>query len=229
MKTIVTALLLFICLPLCAGASADVRKGDKLFHRKKYGQALSSYERALEHNPNNAKAAFGAGAAAYYLKDYKSAEQAFENAGAQDEKLAQDALFNLGTSYYRAQDKEQAKTAYRKLLLQNPNDKETLHNYQIILEEENQNNQQKNDQNNDKDNPQNQNNDQNQNQNNQQDNNQNQDQNQDNNQNQPEEQDTMDKDDAQRVMQMARDSEHKPKPQQQGKNSLANNNVEQDW
>ena len=126
MKHWITALLLFACLPLFAGAAADVRKGDKLFHRKKYGQALSAYQNALKQHPGDEKATFGVGAASYYLKDYNTAEQAFENINARDEKTAQDALFNLGTAHYRAKNSEKAKSAYRQLLLKNPTDKETF-------------------------------------------------------------------------------------------------------
>lgn len=219
-------LILFACLPLFAGTSGEVRKGDKLLHRKKYGQALSAYERALEKNPADAKAAFGAGAASYYLKDYESAEKSFESAGAQDEKLAQDSLFNLGTSYYRAEDREKAKEMYRKLLLKNPGDKEALHNYQIILEEEKSDNESNEQTQENKD-------DQDQQQSNQQDQSQNQNQGNDDTQNetpkQEDGQDTMRQDDAQRVMQMARDNEHKPKMAGQGQRNPANGGIEKDW
>ena len=229
MKKYAALLLLFVALPLSAGVSGDLRKGDKLYNQKKYGQALSAYERALEQDPGNAKAAFGAGAAAYYLKDYPAAENAFSSVVSADENLAQDALFNLGTSFYRAGDKAKAKEIYRQALLKNPDDKETLHNYQIILEEEQKSDNQNQDQNqeNKNDNDQ-QNSDQNQN-----DPNQGQGKGQDENQNQnPEQNDTQDnmrQDDAQRVMQMARDNERKPQQEGRSQHAFGADNVEKDW
>jgi len=223
MKKGLIFILLLSTLPLFAGAGADVRKADKLYRQKKYGQALSAYRKALQKDPENLKALFGEASAAYYLKDYDTAEKNFENLSTPDHKIAQDALFNAGTTYYRAQNKEKAKEAYRKALLNNPNDKEAVHNYQIILEEENQDQKQDNNQNQDQNqNQQNQNNNQNQNQDNNQD--------QNNEQNPPDQQDAMDQDDAQRVMQMARDSEHKQNPDnERGQNNFSNSNVDKDW
>lgn len=231
MRTWITALLLLTGLPLLAGVSGDLRKADKLFHHKKYGQALSAYQQVLKQEPTNDKATFGVGASAYFLKDYKTAEQAFESISAQDEKLLQDALFNLGTSFYRAEDKEKAKLAYRKALLKNPNDKEALHNYQIILEEEGQSDNQSNDQNKENKNDKDQQNSDQQQQQNQDNPDEGQGQDDKHNQNpdQTNDKNTLKPDDAQRVMQMARDSEHKPQQAGKGQTNFGNNDVERDW
>ena len=220
MKHLLLCTLLLSALPLCAAESADVRKGDKLYHRKKYGQALAAYQRALDKNPSDRQAAFGLGAASYYLKDYNTAEKTFDALSEQQDKLAHDAMFNLGTSYYRGGDNEAATAAYRKLLLQYPDDKEAVHNYQLILDEEHQQN--NNEQNKD-------NNDDNQNDN---DNNDGQDNNQNNNNNNnppPPQDNSMNQDDADRVMQMARDSEYKQPPDNPGQSQNSDNSVEQDW
>jgi len=227
MKKGLIALILFTALPLFAGVSSDVRKGDKLLHRKKYGQALTAYERALEKKPSDAHAAFGVGAASYYLKDYENAERAFAAAGAANEKMLQDSLFNMGTSFYRAEDRENAKAAYRQLLLKNPNDKEALHNYQIILEEEKSDNQSDSKSQEKKDDKDQQNSNQQQNQ--EQNPNQGEDENQEQKPDEQENQDNMNQDDAQRVMQMARDNEYKRKQAGQGQQNLANSMVEKDW
>ena len=213
--------LLFLGSVSCAygGVRADLRHSGKLYEDQKYGQALSAYNAILKENPQEERASFGAGAAAYYLKDYAAAEQAFEKTAEQAGALAQDALFNLGNAYYRGGNAEQAIQAYRQAIVKNPQDKEAVHNLQLVLQEQ-QNQQNKN----------------NQNQQNQDEDSSNQDkQDQDgkgqspeeqNQQNPSQPQDAMDKADANRVMQMARENEYK-KPTQAG--AAQQNTVEKDW
>ncbi len=224
MKKLVCFLLLFTAAWAQAGVRADLREGGKLYEDQKYGQALAKYNEALQKDPADENASFGAGAAAYYLKDYPTAEKAFEETALKEGKLAQDALFNLGNAYYRAGNKEKAAEAYRKAIVTNPKDKEAIHNFQLLLEQQ-----------------QNQQNQNNQNEQNQDQDSSNQDeQNQDGKGQSPEQEEqeeqekpsspqdnTMSKNDAQRVMQMARENEYK-KPTQQGQ-AQANNTVEKDW
>ena len=79
MRYYLVVLLLFAGLSLQAGVGGQLRQAGKLYANEQYGQALSAYEQALQQDPQNAKAAFGAGAAAYQLKDYQQAQQAFES------------------------------------------------------------------------------------------------------------------------------------------------------
>ena len=214
----IACLLLFITLPLYAGVRGDLRKGGKLYRQKKYGQALSKYHEILQRDPHQEEASLGAGAAAYYLKDYAAAQTAFEQAAQQQGPRQTDALFNLGNSYYRAQQPQQALKAYRQAILKNPNDKEAIHNLQLILESQ-QNQANQNQQNN-------------QNQNNNSSNQQNQ-KDQKNQGDKPDKsensssQNPADKEAADRVMQMAQDQEFKPYPQT-GKGA-ADSSVEKDW
>ena len=211
--------LLFSVSSAYGGVRADLREGGKLYKDQKYGQSLDKYMEALQKDPQNENASFGAGAAAYYLKDYASAEKAFEQTAEQEGKLAQDALFNLGNAYYRGGNSPKAIDAYRQALVKNPQDLEAIHNLQLILQQQDQQN---------KDN---------QNQQNQDDASPNQSQQNQNGQGQtPDEQqqrqnpsnpqDAMNKNDADRVMQMARENEHK-KPTQTG--AAQDNSVEKDW
>ena len=203
--------LLLIALPLQAGVRGDLRSGGKLYKQKKYGQALAKYNQVLEQNPAETEAALGAGAAAYYLKDYATARKAFEQAAQQEtDPHRTDALFNLGNTYYRAHQTDSAKQAFRQAILKNPGDKEALHNFQLLLQEQknqqNKNNQ--NDKNQDKKSP-------------------NQDQQpKDNPAQSPDQQDSSAKEAADRVMQMAREREFKPSSVSgQGQDS----SVEKDW
>ena len=120
-------LVLLVGLPLQAGVGTQLRQAGKLYANEQYGQALSSYEKALQQDPHNAQAAFGAGAAAYKLKEYQQAQAAFESVSHEDSQLGQDALFNLGNTFYRAGQQDPAIAAYRQAILKNPQDKEAIH------------------------------------------------------------------------------------------------------
>lgn len=211
-------LILLTSVSLFSATRGDLRKGGNLYQKKQYGQALSTYQQILKDSPANDEAAFGAGAASYYLKDYQTAQNAFEGLSNQEGKLQQDALFNLGNTYYRANQNDKAADAYRQAILKNPQDKEALHNLQLIInQQQNQNNQNdQNQQNQDKDS-----------QNQDKNDNQNKGQSPQDGQQQNPSKDQMDKEDAQRVMQIARDNEHKA-PQQKGNNGPSSH-VEKDW
>lgn len=227
-KTLLTLFMIGLLSPLYGGVNADVRQGSKLYQKGKYGAAFSKYEHALQTDPHNQAASFGAGASAYYLKQYDTAAQAFENASRAEGHLQQDALFNLGNAHYRAGNQDGAIYSYKQAILQNPQDKEAIHNLQIVLQQ--------------KQNQQNQNN---QNNNNQDQNSPNQDQQdkQDNKgqapqqepdqadkkpeQNPQQAQNQLDKQAAQRLMQLARDNEYK-KPTRTGPTG-GDENVEKDW
>lgn len=206
-----------------AGTRGDLRKSGLLYKQQKYGQALSAYNDLLHKQPGNEEASMGAGASAYYLKDYTAAQHTFEKTAELNGIRKLDALFNLGNAYYRAGDKEKAISAYRQVLTQNPQDKEALHNLQLILQEkqnqQNDNNQ-NNDQNKDQKSP------------NQGDNGQEKQQQKDDsssgaNGQQQQQQQQNDKDAADRVMQMAKENEAKHNPSM-GKTN-AGEYVEKDW
>lgn len=224
MKTGLMLSVLLLSLPLWAGVNGDLRQGSKLYQKGKYGEAYSKFEHALREDPKNPAAAFGAGAAAYYLQEYDQAAQAFENTAKQPGRLQQDAWFNLGNTYYRSRNKEKAIAAYKQAILQNPRDKEALHNLQLLLKEQ-QNQQNKKDQN-----QQNQDQDS-KNQDKQDQNNKGQapeqSQAQQQGQNAQESQEQQAKQAADRVLQMARNNEYK-RPNQPGQ-PQQEESVEKDW
>lgn len=220
-------LLLAVAAPLQAGVKGDVRQGGKLYAQEKYGEALSRYEKALQADPQNDQARFGAGAAAYYLKEYDQAAQAFKHTAETSGTLRQDSLFNLGNAHYRAGHKEEAIAAYKQAILHNPQDKEAIHNLQLLLKEQ-QNQTNKNNQNNENKDKNSQNQDQQEQQNNKGQAPQQQDSQQPKQPQEPQpKQEGMNKQDANRVMQLARDNEFK-RPSQPGQ-SGPDERVEKDW
>lgn len=221
----ITVLLCCLCAsPLWAGVRGDLRQGGRLYNAQKYGQALETYQKILQKNPQNPTASFGAGASSYYLKDYNAAAAAFEQVAQSEDKLQQDALFNLGNTFYRANDKEKAIAAYKKAILNNPGDKDAIHNLQLLLKNEqnqsNQNNQNNQNQNKNSSNQENKDQSDNQGQSPQQ---------QEQNQQSKQQPNQMNQEDSERILQMARDNEYKApsNPNQSGQNG--GSSVEKDW
>lgn len=215
---------IFLCLFFTASAHATVRgqlrKGGKFYNDQKYGSALSHYNQILKNNPNHQQALFNAANAYYRLNEYTQAEEAYKKASQLPGDYAQSALFNLGNTYYKAGKKEQAKKAFQEAIVQDPTDKEAMHNLQLILQEEKnkqQNKQNSNNNNNNKD---------------QNSDNQNQ-QDQDNKAQSPQPQTgeqpspgQLSKSDADRIMSMAKENEYKSGNPHQGRSEKI---VEKDW
>ena len=141
--------LLLLTISVHAGVRSQLRQGGKLYNAKKYGSALNVYQNILKENANDSRALFNTGNAYYRLNEYTQAEESYKKAAELSGDYSQSALYNLGDAYYRAGDKTRAKEAYQKAILQNPQDKEAIHNLQLIIQEQqdqkndNQNNQNK--------------------------------------------------------------------------------------
>jgi len=204
---------------LQASTQGQLRQGGKLYNHEKYGSALNIYHNILKKDPNNQPTLFNAGNAYYRLNEYTQAEDFYKKAAKLDGNYGQSALYNLGNAYYKAGDTEKAKNAYIQALLKDPQDKEAAHNLQLLIKQNQQNQNNQNDQNQD-------------NQDNQSDN-QNDQQNQDQNkgqqpQNQPEQKQSgqLNKQDADRVMSMAKENEFKSSL---SSGDAGEQTIEKDW
>ena len=199
-----------------AGVRGQLRQGGQFYEDQKYGSALNSYNTILKKHPDNQRALFNAGNAYYRLNEYTQAEEMYQKAASEEGDLSQSALYNLGNAYYRAGNTEKAIESYKAAILDNPQDKEAVHNLQLILQQQqqnqdNQNNQDNQDQNSD-------------NQNQQNDNNKGQAP-QDSQQNQ-DKSGQLDKNAADRVMAMAKENEYR---RSGSSNQQPDQTVEKDW
>ena len=221
-KTIVPILLILTCTALVqAGTRGQLRQGGQFYNQEKYGSALNVYQNILKKDPENQFALFNAANAYYRLNEYTQAEELYKKTSQTKGGYAQSALYNLGNTYYHAGDKEQAKSAFIEALLKDPQDKEAAHNLQVIIKE-NQQNQQNQSQHN-QDNQDNK----SDNQQDQPNNNQNQGQNQDQqNQQNQKQSGQLNKQDADRVMSMAKENEFK---HGMSSGNSQDQTVEKDW
>ena len=210
--------VLAIAVSAQAGVRGQLRQGGKLYNAQKYGSALNVYQNILKQNATDQHALFNAGNAYYRLNEYTQAEELYKKAAEIPGTYGQSALYNLGNAYYHAGNKTQAIEAYQKAILQNPQDKEAIHNLQLIIQEkQSQKDSNKNNQDN---------------QNDRSDNQQSKDQ-QDNKGQSPQQPEQsqpqngqLSQQDADRVMSMAKESEYKPGA---SSNMMSESSPEKDW
>lgn len=222
MRKLFSAILLVCLIVPAAYAStrSQLRQGGKFYQDEKYGSALNVYQNILKKNPANQRALFNAGNAYYRLHEYTQAEETYKKAAELSGDYEQSALYNLGNAYYHAGNIEQAKAAYQAALLKNPQDKEAAHNLQLLIQEQEQQQQQNKNQNN-QDNQDKQSDNQNQ-------------QNQDGKGQTPQQPQSnqdksgqLSKQDADRVMSMAKENE--PKPATMAPGNSTEQMVDKDW
>ena len=89
-----------------AHAASDatiVSRGNSLYNKARYDQALEVYRQGIEQSPESEVIHFNAGAAAYKNGEYQAAGASFERALlSDDERLEADARYNLGGARYMA-------------------------------------------------------------------------------------------------------------------------------
>ena len=136
-QTISIVMLGMIMMILAACNSSAARynnQGNDDFEKAAYDDALEEYTAAKETDPELAEPYYNSGNALHNKGDLKSAvgqtQQALRLA---DDKLAQQAFYNLGNAYFLAEDWPAAIKAYQDSLLLDPNDKEAKHNLELAL------------------------------------------------------------------------------------------------
>ncbi|MCG8429739.1 MAG: VWA domain-containing protein [Candidatus Omnitrophica bacterium] len=89
-----------------AHAASDatiVSRGNSLYNKARYDQALEVYRQGIEQSPESEVLHFNAGAAAYKNGEYQAAGASFERVLlSDDERLEADARYNLGGARYMA-------------------------------------------------------------------------------------------------------------------------------
>lgn len=150
MKKLFFNVIIMICI-FQAQASASslagtIEKGNRLYHTRKYEEAVKVYDQALSNQPDSAVINFNAGTAQYKTNDYQKANIFFEKSLiAEDKSLEAKASYNLGNSRYMlgvskentdlsgtVQLLEGALTNYNRTLELAPKDEDAKVNYKIV-------------------------------------------------------------------------------------------------
>lgn len=116
-----------------------VRQGNGAYAEQAYLEALELYQNAQIENSELAQPYYNAANAFYREGQYEQAlaqmQQALLYA---DADLAQHSYFNLGNSFYNAQDLGTAVQSYIQALLLNPNDADAKYNLELALNQQQQ-------------------------------------------------------------------------------------------
>ena len=136
-----------VALVLLASNVFGAAPGIDEYRQQKYDEALHQFQTVLSKHPQNPaadKLAFDSGAAAYKLRDYDNALQAFSQALlSPDTQLQSKGHYNLGNTLYQrgeAQKREEKKLSdwtdalkhYEETLKISPQDKEAKDNYEFV-------------------------------------------------------------------------------------------------
>lgn len=135
----ITGLLLGL-LPLLAAAQAEntaLRKGNQLYKKGAFDQALPEYEKAASQNPANPIAQFNLGNAQFRKQDFAAAEKSFAAAidAARNETLKQKAWYNKGVALSKQQKLQESIEAYKNALKMDATDDSARTNLQKALSE----------------------------------------------------------------------------------------------
>jgi len=128
-----------------------ITNGNRFFAEKKYDEAEKSYKNAIEKSPKNDVASFNLGNTLYRKEDLDGAIKSYDLTiqNAKNNQIKQNAFYNKGVAYQKADKLTDCILAYKNALLLNPNDEDARQNLQRALkkQEQQQPQQNKNDKN----------------------------------------------------------------------------------
>ena len=166
-----------------AFAPNDARKANETYENGNYASAVELYRQAIQANPDDSRLYFNLGNSLAQIGRVEEAQQAYEQFKSMTDDPLERSLadYNIGNLYSETQQLETAADFYRQALMNNPDDDDARHNYELTMRQQQQQQEQQQDQD--------QNQDQDDDQDNQDDQQQQQDQDQQQDQNQDQQQD----------------------------------------
>ena len=129
------------CLVLPALASAQpgrsaVAAGNRLYDEGRYDEAHEQYLEALREAPDSSVAPFNDGNALYRTEEFQRAMEAYQQAVQNgDPAVESQAWYNIGNALFKQQQLEPALEAYKEALRRNPADTDAKHNFELALEQ----------------------------------------------------------------------------------------------
>ena len=117
-------------------ARKDVREGNELYNQLKFEEAEIAYKKALDKNPNYAKASYNLANAIYQKNQNKEAVFQYDLA----EKIAPNKMskaeifHNMGNSFMKEKQYDKAVDAYKNSMRNNSKDEETRYNLAMAQE-----------------------------------------------------------------------------------------------
>ena len=143
------AVLVCLALPSLAVAQpgrSAVDAGNRLYDEGRYEEAHEQYLEALREAPDSAIVPFNDGNALYRTEEHARAMESYRQAVESGHPTVEaQALYNLGNALYKQQQLEPAVEAYKEALRRNPADTDAKHNFEVAVEQLQQQQQQQSD------------------------------------------------------------------------------------
>ncbi len=120
---------------ISAFEAAHAANPDRLYKKGEYKEAESSYAKLDLENPKDISYRYNKGCAAYQLKDYKTAQEAFASVyhRAKDDDMRFRAAYNLGNTAFMAGDMQSAVSFYKEALRMKPGSGDARINLELAL------------------------------------------------------------------------------------------------
>ena len=127
--------MVLLCIGVYAQEKKLVRKGNELYQQKKYKEAATSYQQALQKNPSYTPGSFNLGNSLIQQGQLDAARKVMtataKNAKSKEEQAG--ANYNIGNTYMAEQKWSEAVDAYKKTLRKNPQDADAKYNLSYAL------------------------------------------------------------------------------------------------
>ncbi len=131
---VILLVLLFGLNTAWADVGGLMRAGNSLYHRQRYEEALSFYQRAEVLEPDNLAIHYNLGNTLYRLGRFPEAVNELSLAMiAKKPAMRARAFYNLGNSFFRMNRLDEAINAYKMALLANPKDQQAKENLEFCL------------------------------------------------------------------------------------------------
>lgn len=123
-------LILNVTVLFAQDAKSLIHHGNELYEQKKFKEAELNYRKAVEKKNENVTGNFNLGDALYKQKKFDNAAKNFTNIAstATNQSVKARAYHNLGNSMLETKKFQESIDAYKKSLLNNPNDDATRYN-----------------------------------------------------------------------------------------------------
>jgi Ca-activated chloride channel homolog len=133
-KSLICLLLLSLAINLYADIGSLMRRGNGLYHREKYEDALKAYQEAQVLEPDNPDIRFNIGSALYKLNKFSEAMPEWQlSLVSKNKKTKAAATYNMGNASFKGGQLEPAINFYKLSLGINPNDMQAKQNLEFAL------------------------------------------------------------------------------------------------
>lgn len=135
--TVFISLLLFSCAALAQKSTNLIAKGNELYKKGDYKQAIEAYEKVLHADKTNGLAQFNDGNALQKTGNYADAGKLFQSVleNTKDPALQSKSSYNKGLAEVKQQQLQEAVNSFKQSLRLNPSDEEARDNLQKALNE----------------------------------------------------------------------------------------------